>query len=128
MLGIDAFFSFSVEGDIGVDPNFLLLWLDQAELGLPSKEYYEEDSIVKIYQDVVERLLLTLSEEEEKLQQHPTPTLVDNSQIWPSWPWPPWDGPDDDEEEKPNRTEAAHKLAKQVIKFETRLANATLDA
>ncbi|KAJ7871420.1 hypothetical protein B0H14DRAFT_2724026 [Mycena olivaceomarginata] len=118
--GIDAFFSFSVEGDIGVDPNFLLLWLDQADLGLPSKEYYEEDSI---------RLLLTLSEEEEKLQQHPTPTLVDNSQVWPSWPWPPWDGPDDDDEgEKPNRTEAAHKLAKQVIKFETRLANATLDA
>lgn len=129
MLGIDAFFSFGVEGDIGVDPNFLLLWFDQAELGLPSKEYYEEDSIVKIYQDVVERLLFTLSEEEEKLQQHPTPTLVDNSQIWPSWPWPPWDGPDDDDEdEKPNRTAAAHKLAKQVVKFETRLANATLDA
>ncbi|KAJ7261339.1 hypothetical protein B0H12DRAFT_1106346 [Mycena haematopus] len=126
--GVDALFSFSVEGDIGVDPNYMALWFDQASLGLPSKEYYEEDSIVQVYQDVVERLLFTLSEEEEKLQQQPTPALTENPQAWPSWPWPPWDSPDDEEDEKPNRTETAHKLAKQVVKFETRLANVTLDA
>ncbi|KAJ7093237.1 hypothetical protein C8R44DRAFT_646354 [Mycena epipterygia] len=126
--GIDALFSFQIEGDIGVDPNFMILWFDQASLGLPSKEYYEEESILEIYQSVVERLLFTLSEEEEKLQQHPTPTLIENANVWPSWPWPPYEDPDDDDEKKPNRTEAAHKLAKQVIKFETRLANASLDA
>ncbi|KAJ7184253.1 Metalloprotease [Mycena filopes] len=127
--GVDALFSFQVEGDVGFDPNFMTLWFDQASLGLPSKEYYEEDSIVTIYQDVVERLLYTLSEEEEKLQRKPpTPTLVNNAEVWPSWPWPPWDGPDDDEGEKPNRTETAHKLAKQVVKFESRIANVTLDA
>ncbi|KAF7338682.1 Endothelin-converting enzyme 1 [Mycena venus] len=127
--GIDALFSFDIEGDVGVDPNFMTLWFDQASLGLPSKEYYDEESIVEIYQNVVERLLFTLSEEEDKLQRLPTPTLVDNTQPWPSWPWPPWDSPDDDDDkEKSNRTETAHKLAKQVIKFETRLANASLDA
>jgi endothelin-converting enzyme len=127
MQGVDALFSLEIEGDIGVDPNFMTLWFDQASLGLPSKEYYDEESILDVYQDVVERLLYTLSEEEEKLQRQPTPTLVDNTNVWPSWPWPPWDSPDDDED-KPNRTETAHKLAKQVIKFETRLANASLDA
>ncbi|KAJ7702313.1 Metalloprotease [Mycena rosella] len=126
--GIDSLFSFEIEGDIGVDPNYMTLWFDQAALGLPSKEYYDEDSIVDIYQDVVERLLFTLSEEEEKLQRLPTPTLVDNTHLWPSWPWPPWDGDGGEEEEKPNRTEAAHKMAKQVVKFETRLAQASLDA
>ncbi|KAJ7168203.1 hypothetical protein C8R43DRAFT_1121386 [Mycena crocata] len=125
--GIDALFSFQIEGDIGVDPNFMTLWFDQASLGLPSKEYYDEDSILDVYQDVVERLLYTLSEEEEKLMQRPTQTLVDNTNLWPSWPWPPWDG-DDGEEDKPNRTETAHKMAKEVLKFETRLANASLDA
>ncbi|KAJ7771710.1 hypothetical protein B0H16DRAFT_1514445 [Mycena metata] len=125
--GVDALFSFQVDGDVGIDPNYMTLWFDQAPLGLPAKEYYEEDSIVEIYQDVVERLLYTLSEEEEKLQRKPpTPTLVNNAEVWPSWPWPPWDEPDHDEE-KPNRTEAAHKLAKKVVKFESRIANATLD-
>ncbi|KAJ6606496.1 Metalloprotease [Mycena vulgaris] len=126
--GINALFSFQIEGDIGVDPNFMTLWFDQADLGLPSKEYYDEESILEIYQSVVERLLFTLSEEEEKLQQYPTPTLVENMNVWPSWPWPPWDQDGDDEEKKPNRTEAAHKMAKEVVKFETRVANASLDA
>ncbi|KAK7023952.1 Endothelin-converting enzyme 1 [Favolaschia claudopus] len=127
--GVEALFSFSVEGDVGVDPNFMSLWFDQASLGLPSKEYYDEPSIVQIYQDVAERLFFTLSDEEEKLLlRSSTPTLVENAEAWPSWPWPPWDPEDDDDkDEKPNRTEAAHKLAKQVVEFETRIANATLD-
>ncbi|KAJ6608579.1 hypothetical protein B0H10DRAFT_2166528 [Mycena sp. CBHHK59/15] len=128
--GIDAFFSFAIEGDIGVDPNFMIPWFDQASLGLPSKEYYQEESILDVYQSVVERLLLTLSEEEEKLQQRANSRLVDNgdANVWPDWPWPPWGDDGDDDEEKPNRTEIAHKLAKQVLKFETRLADASLDA
>ncbi|KAJ7445711.1 Metalloprotease [Mycena galericulata] len=125
--GIDALFSFSIDGDVGVDPNFMTLWFDQANLGLPSKEYYEEESILEIYQSVVERLLFTLSEEEEKLQKQPTATIVENANVWPTWPWPPYPD-DDDDDEKPNRTEIARKLAKQVVKFETKLANATLDA
>lgn len=36
-VGIDALFSFDVEGDVGVDPNFMTLWFSQPGLGLPSK-------------------------------------------------------------------------------------------
>ncbi|KAJ7359285.1 peptidase family M13-domain-containing protein [Mycena albidolilacea] len=89
--GVDALFSFAIEGDVGVDASFMIPWLYQGKLGLPSKEYYKETSIVEVYQDVVERLLIALEPESK-------------------------------------RTETAHRLAKQVIKFETRLANASLDA
>jgi endothelin-converting enzyme len=79
----------------------------------------------------VERLLFTLSEEEEKLQQtrwKARSGLLDNNDannMWPDWPWPPWG--DDEPDEKPNRTEIAHKLAKEVLEFETKLASASLD-
>ena len=35
--GIDALFDYDIEGDAGDDPNFMTLWLSQANLGLPSK-------------------------------------------------------------------------------------------
>lgn len=35
--GIDALFSFDIEGDVGVDPNHMVLWFNQPEFGLPSK-------------------------------------------------------------------------------------------
>ncbi|CAK5279362.1 unnamed protein product [Mycena citricolor] len=122
--GITSFFAFEIEGDVGVDPNFMVPQFDQADLGLPSKEYYEEESIVEVYQGVVERLLFTLSEEEEKLQALRSSVLVENAP-WPSWPWPPWD--DEPEEKKPNRSDIAHQMAKKVIAFETKIANASLD-
>ncbi|KAJ7632180.1 hypothetical protein FB45DRAFT_1057317 [Roridomyces roridus] len=125
--GIDSLFSFAIDGDVGVDPNLMVLWFDQARLGLPSKEYYDEESILEVYQSVVERLLVTLAEE-QKLQSRPgTPTLVENA-AWPSWPWPPYPDEGEGEDDKPNRTEIAHSMAKKVIKFESRLANASLDA
>ena len=35
--GIHALFEFGVEGDAGLDPNFMILWFQQPSLGLPSK-------------------------------------------------------------------------------------------
>lgn len=35
--GIPALFTFDIEGDVGVDPNHMVLWFSQPELGLPSK-------------------------------------------------------------------------------------------
>lgn len=35
--GIDALFSFNIDGDVGVDPNHMVLWFNQPEFGLPSK-------------------------------------------------------------------------------------------
>lgn len=35
--GISAFFSFDIDGDVGVDPNHMVLWFSQSGLSLPSK-------------------------------------------------------------------------------------------
>ncbi|KAI0636818.1 Metalloprotease [Trametes polyzona] len=129
--GIDALFSYDIDGDIGNDPNSMTLWIGQAELGLPSKEYYEEEPIVALYQNVLERLLLTLDEEDEDLQrdEHPSKLVVHEERLrmWPPWPWPPWGDDDDGKNEPVNRTERAHKLAKEVVEFEKKVANVSLD-
>ncbi|KZT68178.1 zincin [Daedalea quercina L-15889] len=138
--GIGGLFETSIEGDVGADPNFMTLWFSQPELGLPSKEYYDEDSFVELYQEVLERLLITLSEEEEyidapELSATRSEEVVyqERLRVWPPWPWPPWggDGDDDDhdgdDEPEPMDPEKAHKVAKNVIKFEKAIANASLD-
>lgn len=35
--GIGGLFNFDIDGDVGVDPNFMTLWFFQPDLGLPSK-------------------------------------------------------------------------------------------
>ncbi|PPQ78520.1 hypothetical protein CVT25_011792 [Psilocybe cyanescens] len=132
--GIDGLFSFEIEGDVGVDPNHMVLWFNQPGLGLPSKEYYEEESVLEVYRDVLERFLITLTKEEEEKEviepSKPTSILTTNedANVWPPWPWPPWGGDDDGEKGKPvNRTLEAQKLAKKVVKFETKIAQASLD-
>ncbi|KAJ4488470.1 hypothetical protein J3R30DRAFT_3654706 [Lentinula aciculospora] len=133
--GIGALFSFDIEGDVGVDPNRLVLWFFQPSLGLPSKEYYEEEDIRMVYQSVIERLLLVVNEEDEQNLQRTfkdSPALVEQGHIWPPWPWPPWggddDGDDDDRGKKPiNKTKRARKLAEEVVKFESQIARASLD-
>jgi endothelin-converting enzyme len=91
---------------------------------------------------VVQRLLMTLADAEDNDTQRKgsvrrdSPVLVSNedSNTWPPWPWPPWEGDDDGDEDeddgggKPvNRTLGAHKLAKKIVKFERKLAQASLD-
>ncbi|KAF9532319.1 hypothetical protein CPB83DRAFT_847643 [Crepidotus variabilis] len=131
--GIGALFNFDIEGDVGVDPNHMALWFSQPDFVLPSKEYYSEKAIVKVYKDVVERLLVALADENEELQRRRTisPGFVSNedANVWPPWPWPPWGGDDDPPKKDPsdNKTMGAHKLAKQVVQFEARLAEASLD-
>ncbi|TFY55841.1 hypothetical protein EVJ58_g7996 [Rhodofomes roseus] len=112
----------------------------QPELGLPSKEYYEEESFVDLYQEVLERLLVTLAEEEEYIGSREVSMPVSGEvvyqerlRVWPPWPWPPWGGDDDgdhdgdDDEPEPMDPEKAHKVAKDIIKFEKAIANASLD-
>lgn len=36
-VGIGGLFDFDVDGDVGVDPNYMTLWFSQPGLGLPSK-------------------------------------------------------------------------------------------
>jgi len=114
------------------------LWFIQPELGLPSKEYYEEESFIDLYQEVLERLLVTLSEEEEYVDGHEVHRLRSSEtvyqerlRVWPPWPWPPWGGDDDgdghDDEPEPMDPEKAHVIAKNIIAFEKSIANASLD-
>ncbi|KAL0578146.1 hypothetical protein V5O48_003851 [Marasmius crinis-equi] len=138
--GIGALFGFDIEGDVGVDPNHMVLWFNQPELGLPSKEYYEDEDIRKVYQEVLEKLLLAVDDgkdDDEDVDDSPAPasskpstTFIEQGEdSWPPWPWPPWGGDDDDDEPKKpvNHTKRAHKLAKGVLKFESQIAKASLD-
>ncbi|KAF8654168.1 hypothetical protein AX16_003697 [Volvariella volvacea WC 439] len=137
--GMDAFFSFAIEGDAGDDPDYMVLWFYQPPLGLPTKEYYEEEAIVDVYREVVESLFYTLSEEDEALQQvqeqSQSTFSIKNDEVtyWPPWPWPPWDddgnepGKNPGDDKPTNRSRQARKLAKKVVEFETKIAAASLD-
>jgi hypothetical protein len=71
--------------------------------------------------------------QQERLLRGDSPFLVSNEDpnTWPPWPWPPWDGEDDGEDDgggkRVNKTLRAHKLAKKIVKFERKLAQASLD-
>lgn len=56
-------------------------------------------------------------------------TLVNNEDSmnsWPPWPWPPW-GDEDDGDGGGDRPKNATQLAEEVVKFERKLAQASLD-
>ena len=105
------------------------------------QEYYDEESFVELYQEVLERLIITLAKEEEYIDTSKTSVIVSDAEpvhqerlrVWPPWPWPPWGGDDDgdhdgdDDDSSPMDREKAHKIAKNIIKFEKAIANASLD-
>lgn len=130
----------------------MVLWFNQPELGLPSKEYYEEEAIVSVYKETLSKLLESVlddldkgkddddngDDDDDKDVKNLEGALVNNDepQTWPPWPWPPWspeepgDGDDDGGKEPSDdlpKSERAKKLAKKVVKFETQLAKASLD-
>jgi endothelin-converting enzyme len=107
--GIGALFDFSVEGDVGVDPNYMVLWFAQPSLGLPAKEYYKEKAIVNIYEGVIATLLYTLDEEDSVFIDQ---TLTNGASSSES------DG---------SKMARARRLAEKVVKFETQIADASLD-
>jgi endothelin-converting enzyme len=125
--GIPGLFEFGVEGDAAVDPNFMMLWFQQPELGLPSKEYFEDDTMREVYANVLERLLIVHYERVD--EEHKPQFLVNNEDsvsIFPPLPWPPWGGDDDDDRPK-HGPKNATELAEEVVKFERKLARASLD-
>ncbi len=78
---------------------------------------------------------MSLPEENSKHQESGDNLAVqdgdEDGDVWPPWPWPPWggDGHDHDgDDDKPgNWTQKARKLARAAVKFERRLAEASLD-
>lgn len=105
------------------------------------QEYYKEQDVLSVYQDVIERLLVTLRDDEvmgmtnlpsERLHTIlQTEQLEDEERVWPPWPWPPWDGEDDEDDDSRKPTDdpflRARELAREVVKFESEIAAATLD-
>ena len=81
----------------------------------------------EVYASVLERLLAI---HYEAKKGNPSPALVINENTWPPIPWPPWgdddddDGHDDDPKDRPKN---ATTLAEEVVKFERKLAQASLD-
>jgi endothelin-converting enzyme len=100
---------------------------------LPTKEYYEEKGMTKLYQEVIEKLLtaIYLAEEEEEDERPSTLNRLSKMPVfrvleetsWPPWPWPPG-GPDDGPK---TPYERATDHAKKIVEFERKLAKATLD-
>ncbi|KAF8744461.1 Peptidase family M13, partial [Rhizoctonia solani] len=143
---IDVLFGFGIDGDAGLDPDLMTLQFSQGGTGLPSKEYYDDEDVVKAYTEAINAILLAIDEESspESVHWYTKPAqwvegaiskawdlatgdeseLVPKDSVWPPWPWPPWNDPKHGDE-KPK--ERAERLAKGVVKFETRLAEAGLD-
>jgi endothelin-converting enzyme len=81
----------------------------------------------EVYSSVLERLLVIHYEAQKK---QPSQDLVNNEEsAWPPRPWPPWDDDDDgdDDDGGKDRPKNATKLAEEVVKFEWKLARASLD-
>lgn len=108
------------------------------------KEYYKEQDVLSVYQDVIERLLVTLRDDDDEVMGVTnipsessqivlqTEQLENEERVWPPWPWPPWDGEDDDKDDDTRKPAndpflRAHELAREVVKFESEIAAATLD-
>jgi predicted metalloendopeptidase len=142
--GVDALFNVNVEGDVGIDPDDMILWISQPEFGLPSKggvtcrfshrdaerqsltrpEYYKEDAVMSNYTIVVKRLLVHLDSVEQGL--HPeSATLKYQTQdnTWSHFPRPSRD--EDDKDDYADTDFDA--LAKAVVHFEKRLVMSALD-
>ncbi|KAH9063412.1 Metalloprotease [Lactarius vividus] len=126
--GIPGLFELGVEGDAAIDPNFMILWFQQPRLGLPSKEYFEDETIREVYGNVLEHLLIV--HYDGGGEEHKPPFLVqteDSVNVWPPWPWPPWGDDGDDDDSPKHGPKNATELAEEVVKFEWKLARASLD-
>jgi endothelin-converting enzyme len=81
----------------------------------------------EVYSSVLERLLVIHYEAQTG---QPSQALVNNEDsAWPPRPWPPWDDDDegDDGDGGKDHPKNATKLAEEVVKFEWKLARASLD-
>jgi len=91
-----------------------------------------------VYQDVIERLLSSLRDDKVLGQKssvtiQQTEELEETEHVWPPWPWPPWDEDGDDDNDGDRKGsprdpfQNSRELAQKVVRFETEIADATLD-
>lgn len=142
--GVDALFSFNVEGDAGgEDSQIQSLWFYQTSGGLPSKEYYEEKPILDLYTSVVAEILVdvasnTKSSDKAEKRDFIGEIVAEAVEVeqsgWP-WPWPgddkPKPPPEGDEPDNKTKEEPIDvrmdRLATKVVHFERELMRAGAD-
>ena len=88
---------------------------------------------MELYTETLTRFISALDDNTDELFEPKAAAAAlhteEDEKTWPPWPWPPW-GDDDsgDEHKKPlNKTERSKILAKNVVKFEKKIAKASLD-
>ena len=84
-----------------------------------------------MYTETLAKLIFALDDVKSEAKIDVKMAVQDTEQqqkLWPPWPWPPWGDDDNDKKREPlNKTEHAKRLAKKVVKFEQKIANASLD-
>jgi endothelin-converting enzyme len=83
----------------------------------------------ELYSSVLERLLLIHYEAQTENVFRALVNNDDSENSWPPWPWPPWGDDDDggDDDGPRDHPRNATTLAEEVVKFERKLAQASLD-
>jgi endothelin-converting enzyme len=82
----------------------------------------------EVYASVLESLLIIQYESEKGGPSRALVNNEDSANTWPPWPWPPWDDDDNGDGDGPkDRPRNATILAEEVVKFERKLAQASLD-
>jgi hypothetical protein len=117
---INAVFSLLAQGDVGKDPQQQILWVYQASVGLPSREYYSEPSVRSFYTHTVASLLAEIV----------SPANSRSDSLWPAFP--PISRPHQDIPPLPNsgshlekeRLHAIAPLASRIVSLESDLAHA----
>lgn len=56
-IGVNPLFSFYIDGDAVNNPDFMVPWISQAGLTLPTKEHYLNEELVQVYCEVVADIL-----------------------------------------------------------------------
>lgn len=60
---VPALFTTYLEGDVVQDPSTSTLWLSQADLGLPARDYFKDKEVVEIYEEVIRATLKSVYDE-----------------------------------------------------------------
>lgn len=59
-VGIEALFRSSVQGDYYQDPDSMRLFITQSGLGLPDPDYYNDQKVEEIYEEIVKNAMTSI--------------------------------------------------------------------
>ncbi|SCZ89621.1 BZ3500_MvSof-1268-A1-R1_Chr9g10493 [Microbotryum saponariae] len=58
--GVETLFQLFLQGDVAEDPSHLVAWVQQAGLGLPSKDYYKDEDTLQVYEEIIRATLKSI--------------------------------------------------------------------